>query len=49
MLECDVCESPLEEEDAILGYTAPNCVLCVSCYEYLDNEIFAYKPGEDDA
>lgn len=48
MLECDVCQDEIEEDEAITGYSGAGSILCRPCYEHLDNEVFAYKPGEDD-
>ena len=48
MLECDVCEDPLKESEAITGYSGAGCILCRPCYEYLDNVVFAYNPEEAD-
>lgn len=48
MLECDVCSKEIAEEDAVTGYSGAGSILCRPCYEYLDNEVFVYKPEEDD-
>jgi hypothetical protein len=47
MLECDLCETELGEGEAVVGYTAPNSVLCVPCYGHLDNEVFSFEPEDD--
>jgi hypothetical protein len=44
---CDICEE--ETSSPVLGYLAPGTVTCQPCYEYAENEVFAYKPEQDDS
>lgn len=44
---CYGCEKPIEGQP-ITGYLAPGTKFCKPCYDYMENEVFAYK-GEDDA
>lgn len=47
-MKCDACDEPVKEDEAVRGYLASGSILCVPCYEYLDNEVFTAKEDEDD-
>ena len=44
-LICDACDKPTP--NPIQGYLASGTITCRPCYDYMENEVFAYKPERD--
>ena len=42
---CDACDQPTT--DPLRGYLASGTITCQPCYNYMENEVFAYKPERD--